>query len=371
MAAIAIGSPAFGDAPFFLGLGHFPGARALSTAEAVCADGSTVVGFANYGGVFGFQAFRWTRDEGMVGLGTLPGRVSSRAYGVSANGSVVVGDSYAGGPGPEAFRWTADDGMVGLGDLPGGEYASYGSDVSGDGSVVVGWSGSEQATYTFEAFRWTAEEGMVGLGDLPGLDFFSQAFGISADGAAIVGTSISDRGREAFRWTGDDGMVGLGDLPGGGFRSQAFSVSADGSVIVGQGLSDSGWEAFRWTAEEGMLGLGDLPGGSFQSKAYDVSGDGSVVVGTGIADGPRHAAFIWDAEHGMRNLEDVLTDEYGLDLTGWRLEGAWGVSADGLTIVGHGVHPNGDAEAWIAHIPEPASVALLALGIAAALQRRR
>ncbi|MFQ5806090.1 MAG: hypothetical protein ACE5I3_06545 [Phycisphaerae bacterium] len=65
----------------------------------------------------------------------------------------------------------------------------------------------------------------------------------------------------------------------------------------------------------------------------------------------------------MRNLQDVLTDEYGLDLTGWRLSVAYGISADGLTIVGDGQNPNGDTEAWIAHIPEPAALWLLAFGV--------
>src|SRR5258707_9891754 len=31
-------------------------------------------------------------------------------------------------------------------------------------------------------------------------------------------------------------------------------------------------------------------------------------------------AFIWDQENGMRRLQDVLTHQYGLALTGWRSE---------------------------------------------------
>ena len=40
--------------------------------------------------------------------------------------------------GREAFRWTSDGGMVGLGDLPGGEFTSYATGVSGDGIAVLG-----------------------------------------------------------------------------------------------------------------------------------------------------------------------------------------------------------------------------------------
>jgi PKD repeat protein len=47
----------------------------------------------------------------------------------------------------------------------------------------------------------------------------------------------------------------------------------------------------------------------------------------------------------MRNLKSVLTAG-GLDLGGWTLSMAWGVSADGSTIVGAGLNPEGQAEAW-------------------------
>jgi hypothetical protein len=60
----------------------------------------------------------------------------------------------------------------------------------------------------------------------------------------------------------------------------------------------------------------------------------------------------------MRKLQDVLT-ELGLDLTDWTLISAQGISDDGRTIVGTGYH-NGGVEAWVAHIPEPATLTFLA-----------
>ena len=147
-------------------------------------------------------------------------------------------------------------------------------------------------------------------------------------------------------------MVGLGDLTGGIFRSVAMGVSADGSVVVGHGYSASGREAFRWTSEGGIVGLGDLAGGSYHSSANGVSGDGLVVVGFGISASGQEA-FIWDAASGMKSMQAFLEGQLGLDLTGWTLKLAFGVSTDGTTIVGYGINPDGFDEAYIAVIPGP------------------
>ena len=65
---------------------------------------------------------------------------------------------------------------------------------------------------------------------------------------------------------------------------------------------------------------------------------------------------------GMQSLEDVLETVFQLDLTGWTLWNALGISADGLTIVGQGINPDGYTEAWMATVPEPTTLILFALG---------
>ncbi len=63
----------------------------------------------------------------------------------------------------------------GLGDLPGGIQGSFASDVSADGTVVVGIANVAfiPGLTDLEAFRWTRSAGMIGLGDLPGGEFNS------------------------------------------------------------------------------------------------------------------------------------------------------------------------------------------------------
>ncbi|GAH11700.1 unnamed protein product, partial [marine sediment metagenome] len=131
-------------------------------------------------------------------------------------------------------------------------------------------------------------------------------------------------------------------LIGGEYLSYALGVSADGSVIVGGGHTELGEEAFRWSADNGMVGLGHLPRG-YYTQALDVSGNGSIVVGKS-----NYKAFIWDDANGMRNLKNVLEDDYGLDLSDWKkFLAATAISDDGKIIVGWGDRLDGPNEAWI------------------------
>ena len=351
----------------FIPLGDLPGGAFFSSAQGVSADGSVVVGAsASDSGLF--DAFRWSRPAGMARLGSLPTSAFyfSIAIAASGDGSVVVGASDISQGNLAGFRWTQATGLGPLGFLPGGT-DSVARAASADGSVIVGFSNSQ-------AFRWTEPEGLVGLGGIS-----SEAFGVSGDGSVVVGFNVSANGTEAFRWTQQTGLVGLGDLGGAAFYSQALAVSLDGSVIVG--ASDSAGprqEAFRWTQASGMVGLGDLVGSS-ASIAQAVSADGSVIVGDSYAnfDATQHVAFIWDNSSGIRSLRDVLIGQ-GDDLTGWILNQATGISADGETIVGTGFNPAGQLEGWLARlgpqinpIPEPSSLVLLGFGILVLLRFQR
>ena len=136
-----------------------------------------------------------------------------------------------------------------------------------------------------------------------------------------------------------------------------------GLYIVGEARNDDGVdEPFRWDAENGMRGLGPCPAEVLLARAADASGDGSVVVGPDrIATFPA-TSFIWDEQHGCRTLSDALTNEFGLDLSGWFLISATGISDDGRTIVGYGQNPQGDREAWMAVI-QPSVPLVPALGL--------
>jgi probable HAF family extracellular repeat protein len=295
----------------------------------------------------------------------------SFSYGVSNGGTTVVGSLRPNGIEEWAMIWHP---TTGYSRLPGFEDTAFSRarDTSADGSVVVGGAGTE-------AFRWTSAGGRVGLGDLPGGDQLSQATAVSVDGSVVVGYSYSSSGLEAFRWTYSEGIIGLGKLSPADRNTFANNTSADGSVVVGWVQTDTDIsKSFRWTEGSGMISLGSMSGFEDGSGASAVSGDGSVIVG-GASHEYDEAAYVWDQIHGMRNLHTVLADMYGLgpSLIGWTLTGASDISTDGLTIVGGGLNPDGNWEAWLVRLdhpittPEPQSATLVALGAATLLTRRR
>ena len=67
-----------------------------------------------------------------------------------------------------------------------------------------------------------------------------------------------------------------------------------------------------------MVGLG-LSTGATSSIAHAISADGSIVVGFSSIDGV-FDAFLWDEAGGMRSLEEVLINDYGLDIAGWNFQ---------------------------------------------------
>lgn len=331
--------------------------------QDISADGSTVIG--NDG--------LWWRDGKLIRVtGSSSARIS-----ISADGSVVAGTAGNDGVHPhrpsEAYRWSIEPRQeirfefLGVLEesvyIPGVSWDVGGGQavgISADGSVIVGntlFDGEHTGI-----FRW--ENGnMVSLGS------FGGAIGISADGSVIVIQYRNASGENtALRWEGDN-IIDLGNL-GGVPHCGAMAISADGSVIVGNSTNVwEAYEAFSW--KDGvMVGLD-----SFRTKlssAWDVSADGSVIVGSyNDSDDQKHA-FLWTSGE-MFSIRELLVD-HDVDVLGWDLLYARGISDDGTVIVGSGIDPLGEKRGWIATIPEPSAFILLtaaAVGLLAYVRWRR
>ncbi len=201
----------------------------------ITRDGQIVFGQAD---IDGTRAVTWTLSGGFVTFDT-PFTYGSTIEAASSNGSILVGSRFDASYNEKAVFWTSSNVRTDLGTLAGGLRSSA-IGVSGDGSIIAGWSESANGN---RAFRWTQATGMVTLGTLAGYDA-SQATAISENGEFIVGTSYdsSTFQGEAFIWSSTSGMVSLAsylidggvDLTGWTIGSVS-DVSSDGTYFVGTG----------------------------------------------------------------------------------------------------------------------------------------
>jgi probable HAF family extracellular repeat protein len=191
------------------------------------------------------------------------------------------------------------------GTLGGNESWAYG--VSADGSIVVGWAQDNNGKS--RAFRWTQQTGMQSLGASVLFTEFSytydnsEAFGISPDGNVIVGVAYDDYnqavGFRNIRRGAQRVNISLGDPPKGFTGVYPRRTNQDGSIIVGaMRKSDGSARAMRWTQAGGLEDLNVtyaslLGRGKILEWAHDITPDGRYIVGWGVKDGKRQG-FILD-----------------------------------------------------------------------------
>jgi len=327
----------------FQGIGSLPGDDA-SEALAVSADGSVVVG-ASLGSDSKRHAIRWTSMGGLQALGVVAGGATSTARAASHDGSVIVGQAGAPWSSSVAFQWTPAAGMQQLPALNGASLC-VASGVSGDGLVIVGTcllAGNA-------GFRWTQASGIVSLGQFGGgTSRSSNAMAVSADASTIVGSGHPVL-TGAVAWTTTGQVSVLGHLPRD-VAAVATAVSRDGTAIAGYSTDGQGRsQVFRWTSTTGMAPLGVGQEGLSDVIAGGMSGDGGVVVGW-AASSAGETAMIWAQATGWSRLEDILQTRYRIELNGWTLQRATGISDDGLTLVGQGRNPQGRQEGWVLTLP--------------------
>ena len=298
-----------------------------SEAYGISDDGMVVTGYAMdpSGNPF---AFRWTAANGMISLGTLGG-TSSTAAGISSDGNTIVGLADESTDIYRAFKWTEADGMQ---DLGAGNY-SKASAVSSDGSVII-------VNISPVAYRWTLSGGLEDLGNLGGSS--TGASDVSADGSVIVGYSNNSAGDPyAFRWVQGSGMVNIG-----AYYSFALGVSGDGSTVTGSETGVAGLHrAFRWTQSGGFEF--NIAGNFSQGLA--VSGDGSLIVGDNAG-----GAFRFSTAGGLEQLNQVYSS---LLTQGSDLYTASGISSNGQYIVGYGLNgTTGQEEGYLLAVSGTSSV---------------
>jgi uncharacterized membrane protein len=204
----------------------------------------------------------------MVDLGVLSG-VSSSAYAISADGSVIVGwDQHPTAGYPFAGRrgvvwWEGQERLIN----PFG-YAGHAAATTYNGSLIVGqWHPTNNQpdglATTYKLGAWDGLlENLGAVRQNPIVDrtqAASEPYAISDDGRVVVGENgsgdVPGQPRQAYIWTPETGMMFVSDYltskgvttHNGWVLGAATAVTPDGRIIAGHGVNPqgipSGWIA--------------------------------------------------------------------------------------------------------------------------------
>ncbi|MCR9294670.1 MAG: protein kinase [bacterium] len=326
----------------------------------------------------------------------LDGLQSGYVNSMSRDGSLVVGHSHTQGKFRRTY-WTRtskdlsktfDHETVGSGsqtidnERNGEEPVAYklqltapkltsGSGRSQDGSVVVGhrWKSDHWSAFRLQSGELSYLEPPQGFTN-------ADAVGVTADGARVLGRVynvsnvspktqllVSDQMQNVrpVIWESD----GCRFLDGFDQRQNWWptGISDDGRVVVGvtwpqgyhffKAFDYQSGVAFRWESGKVRL-LGSLANHQ-HSQAFAVSGDGQVIVGTcfqrDVTGQVSETGFVWDVQHGLRSLSDVLAPAMA-SFTGWTVQRGVALSNDGRIIAGNALNARGIEVGWVAEFAD-------------------
>jgi len=316
-----------------------------TTALGISGDGSIVVGDYYSPNNPTPGGFYWRADTGTVPIG------GNSVGGISADGTTIIGNANDEMGVQNAAIWQGDQDWQLLGSFtpdaaPCDNLLSSAYGVSGDGSEIVGLS--RNGCVYAHGFHWDAGTGMTDLGALAP-PRSSRANAISGDGTAIVGWSDRTTGFRqgaqwvdgAWRWLSSDyGPVG-----------EALGVNASGSMIVGYNCGPLGQWAWSWTAENGVQCINGPVPEPYQTYMSAVSDDGSVIGGAVRPEfGPATEAVLWLYFEPV-DLQQYLLANGVSEVQSWTLSWVSAVSADGSVVAGTGIGPDLRIHGFVVYLP--------------------
>ncbi len=364
MAALAVSVTAVSSA-----LGAFYNLGA-GTSTGISTDGS-VVSFNNSG------AYIWTPTNGAKPIGA-----AYLTAGVAIGGSSITHATWqpvfngadkvivGGNSGGNVSAW--------VGDTTGaGNWYSIGSGTANCTSAAANnfWIGGSSGTSpSINAYRYKASSvSWSSLGLPSGYNPNAYIYGISDVGSyagrAQYGGSGTGGARAAI---GGGTLVGLRPLIGPQTTNNegaANAISRNGSVAGGWSTASATItrQGTIWTISSPNSPVAvPLLGTDNYAEVQALNSDGTIAAGYArdLVNATRRI-WIWDAVNGTQDLSAIIPDL----ATGWTNLSVRGMSGDGLAITGDGTY-GGVTTAWVAVIPEPATIALVLLGLPL-LRRRR
>ena len=200
---------------------------------------------------------------------------------ISGDGTIVVGNYGLGGP---VFRWTAKTGVQSMNVPSTGEITN----ISRNGRFISSNLYDPNSDSAMGAFRWDATNGWVGVKPVGtcGTDT-TVPYGVADDGSVYGMAYKTCNDYKAFRWNPKTGTQILPSATtkddGSPANGRPNRISADGSTVVG-------WEEVWWGGRIGTVWRNGQPStildadGNPTSEAYATSSDGSIIAG-GLFDG--------------------------------------------------------------------------------------
>jgi len=236
--------------------------------------------------------------------------------------------------------------------------------------MVVGTVDGE--TWRWHTVVWDREDGFRDIGALSS-DAWSYPYDVN-DLGEVVGestTALAPTGHpfvqgeidpevqhHPFLWSETGGMQDLGTLGGDFARARGINNASHVVGVSYLGGASSAYRAFLWDDGSGMWDLGVLPGHE-SSDAWAINESGEIV-GMSYAANGKGLAFLWDEQHGMRALRDLVPADVG-----WTAFLPIGINDLGQ-IVGNAEYDDPE-EGWASHaviltpVPEPATLAQILL----------
>lgn len=264
--------------------------------------------------IYNVAASTWTNLGGLVPTGW-DGSVSS-TWGMTPDGSKVVGLGWLSGANAHAVKWDAANGVVDLGSMFTGR-SSRANAVNADGTVVVGWQ--DEADGTRSGARWV--NGTESLITDNSGNHVGEAGDVSSDGNTIIGSAMPN----PYVWNAVSGLTYITHPNSSAFfRGGATGVSADGTTVIGffrpfPGPPMAG-EGFIWTAAGGRVNLNDFSvslgiatNGVSMSLPLAISKDGKKIAGIGTNSSGQIVAFYLDMTQYLA-ASDVVKNENNISI---------------------------------------------------------
>ncbi len=254
-------------------------------------------------GIFDTTTKTWTY---LGSLGFSTDGVASSLWGMTPDSKKLVGLAQTSGKIAHAVYWTKETGLVDIGSTIETSSSRI-NNVSDDGKIFVGWQ--DNITGLREGCYWENGEQVI-IKDQNGYSVNEIGY-ISGNGKWMLGSS----GYYASKWSKETGLIKIED-PNAGmyYRGSATSSNYNGSVIIGYYRNWPGGatmgQGFIWTEKDGYQNLNDYVkslgidnlGVTF-SLPLGISRDGKHIVGVGRTD-TASVSFLIDLPK-----DDLFTNE--------------------------------------------------------------